>query len=119
MRANMADQARLRFFLESRAKLGAVLGLALLMAATLSCADHRKEAADKRRSELRERREAQVALAASQSPGSVISVAFSPDGKILASASADDTLRLWDVTSHQSLGEPLKGPSSFVWSVAF
>ena len=51
-------------------------------------------------------------------PGSVSSVTFSPDGKTLASASAD-TVVLWDVTSAKRLGEPLKGHQNKVQSVAF
>jgi hypothetical protein len=45
-------------------------------------------------------------------------VAFSPDGKILASASADKTVRLWDVASRQPLAT-LSGHENIVWSVAF
>ncbi|WP_119730170.1 WD40 repeat domain-containing serine/threonine protein kinase [Thermomonospora amylolytica] len=47
------------------------------------------------------------------------SVAFSPDGKILASAGNDKTVRLWDVATRTALGRPLTGHTSHVESVAF
>ena len=49
----------------------------------------------------------------------VESVAFSPNGKSLASASDDGTVRLWDVSGHQALGAPLRGHRGAVLSVAF
>jgi WD40 repeat protein len=49
----------------------------------------------------------------------ISSVAFSPDGKTLASGSQDRTIILWDVEKHQPLGQPLQGHSSWVSSVAF
>jgi WD40 repeat protein len=49
----------------------------------------------------------------------VVSVAFSPDGKTLASGSADSTVILWDVESRQPVGQPLRGHTSTVTSVTF
>lgn len=40
----------------------------------------------------------------------VMSVAFSPNGKTLASASGDGTVFRWDVASHKAFGEPLTSP---------
>jgi energy-coupling factor transporter ATP-binding protein EcfA2 len=49
---------------------------------------------------------------------SVLSVAFSPDGKTLATGSDDQSVKLWDVSSRQNVAT-LKGHESSVRSVAF
>ena len=48
----------------------------------------------------------------------VSSVAFSPDGKLVASASYDRRVRLWDAVTGAAL-QKLEGHSSSVTSVAF
>ena len=50
--------------------------------------------------------------------GPINSVAFSPDGKTLASGSWDKTIKLWDVATGKSTAT-LKGHTDLVCSVAF
>jgi WD40 repeat protein len=49
----------------------------------------------------------------------VRSVAFSPDGRRIVTASWDKTARIWDAATGKPIGEPLKGHADRVVSAAF
>ena len=49
----------------------------------------------------------------------VLSVAFSPDGKRIVSGSRDKTIQLWDAETGEMLQPPLEGHKDEVQAVAF
>ncbi|MEH2306098.1 WD40 repeat domain-containing protein [Nostoc sp.] len=49
---------------------------------------------------------------------SVNSISFSPDGKMLASSSADNTVKLWDTTTGKEI-KTLTGHTSWVYGISF
>jgi len=51
--------------------------------------------------------------------GAVFTVAFSPDGKFLATGGKGGTVRLWNPTTGLQIGQPLGGQGGQVNSVAF
>ena len=51
--------------------------------------------------------------------GAVNSLAYSPDSHLLASASTDGTIRIWDMRTGEEMISPLCSNDGAVWSVAF
>jgi len=51
--------------------------------------------------------------------GSVHSAAYSPDGRLLVSGSADDTVRIWDMRTGDEAMAALRSGDGTVWTVAF
>ncbi|MFC5748388.1 WD40 repeat domain-containing serine/threonine protein kinase [Actinomadura rugatobispora] len=60
-----------------------------------------------------------LGLALTGHGGPVSAVAFSPDGKTVATASGDRTVRFWDVAARTLLNQPLTGHTDAVRAVAF
>lgn len=50
---------------------------------------------------------------------SVTSIAFSPDGKLLATGGRDNTITVWDVERMRTLREPLRGHENWITNLRF
>ncbi|KAG9094569.1 hypothetical protein FS749_012210 [Ceratobasidium sp. UAMH 11750] len=60
-----------------------------------------------------------IPLAVLNAGGIVASLAYSPHGARIASGSSDNTIRIWDSPTGQSIGQPLQGHTGSVNSVAY
>jgi WD40 repeat protein len=92
------------------------------LSAQLSMAAHHLRPNGQTRSRLLATQNAPLATQLTGHRNEVSSVMFSPDGNLLASASWDNTIRLWDTSdpnNPQPVGQPLRGHTSLVSSVAF
>ena len=54
-----------------------------------------------------------------QCSSSVLSIAFSPDGRVIVSCLLDDTIQVWDAQTGGQVGNPLQGHTCQINSVAF
>jgi WD40 repeat protein len=92
------------------------------LSAQLAMVAHRLRPNGQTRSRLLATQNAPLATQLTGHRGEVTRVTFSPDGQLLASASWDQTIRLWntsDPNSPRPIGQPLRGHTGYVSSVAF
>jgi WD40 repeat protein len=92
------------------------------LSAQLSLAAHHLNPNSQTRSRLLAAQNAPLATQLTGHNGVVRRVTFSPDGNLMASASWDNTIRLWntsDPNNPQPVGQPLRGHTGFVTWVAF
>jgi WD40 repeat protein len=92
------------------------------LSAQLAMVAHQLRPNDQVRSRLLATQNMPLATQLTGHSGLVNTVAFSPDGRLLASASWDSTIRLWDTSdpdNPQPVGQPLRGHTDRVTSVAF
>lgn len=112
-----------RLTAESRLKSKTDIGLGLLLAAESYRAKPTVEAKSALISALRMHpmllAHLGTATGAAGQRHDVLALAFSPDGRLLASGTWDGTITLWDMERRSMIGEPLKGHTDRVVCLAF
>jgi WD40 repeat protein/transcriptional regulator with XRE-family HTH domain len=93
--------------------------ISLLLAFEAVRASPRPEARNSMISALEATRDPRLLAIMHGHTDSVTAAAFSVDGRTVASASADGTIRLWDAHTHRQLGAPLTGHTDAADSVVF
>ncbi len=118
-RSAASTATALAFASDARAHVGDRLDVALLLALSAYTTDPGPQEQDALVAALEQARGSAVDGLLHGHAAAVRAVAFSPDGTRVASASNDDTIRLWDVRSHRPLGAPFVGHKGEVVDVAF
>lgn len=118
-RAAASTATALAFAADARAHVGDRLGVSLLLALAAYAADAGAQERDALAAALEQARESAVDGLLHGHAAAVRAVAFSPDGRLIASAGNDSSVRLWDVRTHRPIGAPFTGHEGEVVDVAF
>ncbi|MFD0265436.1 WD40 repeat domain-containing protein [Streptomyces sp. NPDC127106] len=104
-----------------RAEANQVRATDASLASQLDLVAHRMSPAESTETNLLSAQNVPLATVLTDHADRVNAVDFSPDGRVLASADSDGTIRLWSIAANgpAPLGAPLRGPRGAIRALAF